>query len=193
MSQRPNLRRATLSGGFSLVEVLIALIIFAVGLLGIAKMEAMALATTATSSRRAIAALEASSLANTMHLNRGFWGSGQASSLVVTITGSTVANPPGGTTPDCEVGAAAPCGDVALAANDLNVWATGLQAMLPNDAATITCNATTPLECTIQIQWSEQGVALNSAQGLSASTPTSETAGTSAAFQNPTYTLYVEP
>lgn len=193
MSRRPKLRCATLSAGFSLIEVLIALIVFAVGLLGIAKMEAMALATTSTSSRRAIAALEASSLANTMHLNRGYWGSGAASSLVVNISGSTVANPPVGGSPDCEVGGAAPCGDVALAAYDLNTWATGLSQTLPNDVATITCNAATPLACSIQIQWSEQGVAMNSAQGLSASTATSETAGTAAAFQNPTYTLYVEP
>jgi type IV pilus assembly protein PilV len=173
--------------------VLIALIIFSVGLLGIAKMEAMALATTATSSRRSIAALEAASLANTMHLNRGFWGSGSASGLVVSISGNTVSNPPGGTTPICEFGAAAPCNDVALASYDLNAWAVGLQAQLPNDVATVQCNSSTPLECSIQIQWSEQAVAMYSAQGQSASTPTSETNGTSAAIQNPTYTLYVEP
>lgn len=193
MSRHLQCPRPTRSTGFSLIEVLIALIVFAVGLLGIAKMEALALATTATSSRRAIAALEASSLANTMHLNRGFWGTGAASSLVVNISGGTVTNPPGGTTPDCEVGAGAPCSNVALASYDLSVWASSLQALLPNDVATVTCNAATPLACSIQIQWSEQGVALNSAQALSASTPTTETAGTSAAFQNPTYTLYVEP
>lgn len=193
MSRRPDFHRSPRSAGFSLIEVLIALIVFSVGLLGIAKMEAMALATTATSSRRAIAALEATSLANAMHLNRGFWATAAASSLVVNISGNTVANPPGGTTPDCESGVAAPCNDVALAAYDLNTWAIGLQAMLPNDVATITCNAATPLACSIQIQWSEQGVAMNSAQGQSMSTAASETAGTSAAIQNPTYTLYVEP
>lgn len=179
--------------GFSLVEVLVALVIFSVGLLGIAKMEAMALATTATSSRRSIAALEAASLGNTMHLNRGFWGGGTASGVVINISGATVSNPPGGSTPDCELGSAAPCSDVALAAYDLNTWAAGLQQALPNDVATVQCNTSTPLECSIQIQWTEQAVAMYSGQGRSASTPTSETNGTSAAIQNPTYTLYVEP
>jgi type IV pilus assembly protein PilV len=193
VSRHPRFSHSARVAGFSLIEVLIALIVFAVGLLGIAKMEALALATTATSSRRAIAALEATSLANTMHLDRGFWESASASSLTVNISGATVTNPPGGSTPDCEVGAAAPCNSVALAAYDLNAWATNLSQLLPNDVATITCNASTPLECSIQIQWSEQGVAMNSAQSQSASTPTSETAGTAAAFQNPTYTLYVQP
>lgn len=181
------------SAGFSLVEVLVALVIFSVGLLGIAKMEAMALASTATSSRRSVAALEAASLANTMHLNRSFWGSGTASGLTVTITGNTIANPPGGTTPDCDSGVNAPCSNVALAAYDLNTWAANLSQVLPNDAATVSCNTSTPLACSIQIQWSEQAIGMYSAQGQSASTPTSETAGTSAAIQNPTYTLYVEP
>lgn len=193
MSRHAQSRRRARSAGFSLVEVLIALIVFSVGLLGIAKMEAMALATTATSSRRAIAALEASSLASTMHLNRGFWASGAASSLVINVSGSTVTNPPGGATVSCDQGNANPCSDVSLAASDLGTWASSLAAMLPNDVATVTCNAATPLQCTIQIQWSEQAVAMYSGQGLSASTPASETAGTTAAIQNPTYTLYVEP
>lgn len=195
MSPRPKFKRRAPSAGFSLVEVLIALIVFSVGLLGIAKMEALALATTATSSRRSIAALEASSLASTMHMNRGFWGSGAASGLTVNITGSTVSNPPGGAIVSCDfnAGSPAPCTNVGLASYDLNAWAVALAAVLPNDVATISCNGSTPLECSIQIQWSEQAVAMYSAQGQSASTPTTETSGTSAAIQNPTYVLYVEP
>jgi type IV pilus assembly protein PilV len=193
MSGHTLIRRHRRSVGFSLVEVLVALIVFSVGLLGIAKMEALALSTTATSSRRSIAALQASSLASSMHLNRGFWESTAASGIQVNITGNTVSNPPGGSTPDCDSGAAAPCSAVNLAAYDLNAWAVALQAVLPNDVATVQCNASTPLECSITIQWSEQAVAMYSAQAQSASTATTETNGTSAAFQNPTYTLYVEP
>lgn len=193
MSAHPLTRAHARHSGFSLVEVLVALLVFSVGLLGIAKMEAMALATTATSSRRSIAALEAASLGNAMHLDRGFWGSSLASGIVVTISGNTISNPPGGSTPDCTSGVNAPCTNVALAASDLNNWATNLAQVLPNDAATVQCNTSTPLECSITIQWSEQAVAMYSGQGQSASTPTTETAGTSAAIQNPTYTLYVEP
>jgi type IV pilus assembly protein PilV len=193
MSGPSYLRRHARLAGFSLLEVLIALIVLSVGLLGIAKMEALALSTTATSSRRSIAALEASSLAASMHINRGFWESAAASGIQVTISGSTVSNPPGGATADCEDGKDAPCSAQQLAASDLTFWAAALAAALPSDAATVQCNTSTPLECSIQIQWSEQAVAMNSAQAQSASTPTNETAGTTAAFQNPTYTLYVEP
>lgn len=87
----------------------------------------------------------------------------------------------------------AACSAQGLAAYDLQAWANALSLVLPNDAATVQCNASTPLECSIQIQWSEQAVALYSAQAQAASTATTETNGTSAAFQNPTYTLYVEP
>jgi type IV pilus assembly protein PilV len=192
MSARPLIRRHPQAAGFSLLEVLVALLVLSVGLLGIAKMEALALATTATSSRRSIAALEASSLAATMHLNRGFWGSA-ASGLQITISGTTITNLPGGTVVDCDFGAAAPCTDVGLAAYDLNQWATALSNVLPNDQATVQCNASTPLECEIQIQWSEQAVAMYSAQAQSASSTTSQNNGTTAAIENPTYTLYVQP
>ena len=193
MSGRLHSGRYACCAGFSLVEVLIALIVFSVGLLGIAKMEALALATTATSNRRSIAALEASSLANSMHLNRGFWESGAASGIQVSITGATVTNPPGGVIADCDFSNGTPCSAQGLASYDLNAWAVNLQQLLPNDVATVQCNASTPLECSIQIQWSEQAVAMYSAQAQTASTAATETAGTSAAIQNPTYTLYVEP
>lgn len=196
MTERPLSRRPAPSAGFSLLEVLIALLVLSVGLLGIAKMEALALATTATSSRRSIAALEASSLAASMHLNRGFWESGTASGIQVSITGATVTNPPGGAAVDCNSadGAyAGPCNDVGLAAYDLSQWATALSQALPNDVATVQCNATTPLECSIQIQWSEQAAAMYSGQAQSASTATTQNAGTTAAIENPTYTLYVQP
>jgi type IV pilus assembly protein PilV len=193
MSRHPPTRALARSAGFSLVEVLVALLVLSVGLLGIAKMEALALSTTATSARRSIAALEASSLAASMHINRGFWESTGASGIQVNITGNTVTNPPGGAIPVCEYNSGAPCTSEGLAAYDLNAWATALQAALPNDVATVQCNTTTPLECSIQIQWSEQAVAMYSGQAQSASTATSETAGTTAAFENPTYTLYVQP
>lgn len=196
MSELPLIRRLPRSTGFSLLEVLVALLVLSVGLLGIAKMEALALATTATSSRRSIAALEASSLAASMHANRGFWESAGASGLQVTITGTTINNLPGGTAPDCysaDPQYAGACSNVGLAAYDLSQWANALNQALPNDAATVQCNTTTPLECSIQVQWSEQAVAMYSAQAQSASTATTQNAGTTAAIENPTYTLYVQP
>ncbi len=49
--------------GFSLIEVMVALIIIAVGMLGIAKMQALALSNTESSGVRSLVAIEAASLA----------------------------------------------------------------------------------------------------------------------------------
>ncbi len=61
------------SQGFSLVEVMVALVVLSIGLLGIAKMQALSLSSTTIASMRSLAALEASSLAAAMHENRGYW------------------------------------------------------------------------------------------------------------------------
>jgi type IV pilus assembly protein PilV len=188
---RAGMRPLTGARGFSLVEVLVALIVLSVGLLGIAKMEALALSSTAVSSRRALAAIEAASLADTMHVNRGYWAA-SAAGVNITVSGTTVTNPPLGATPDC-AGAGAPCTSAGLATYDLQQWANNLNQLLPAYQATIQCNNSTPVECSIQIQWSEQAIGLNNGQAQATSTAASETAGTSAAMQNPTYTLYVEP
>jgi hypothetical protein len=73
-----------------------------------------------------------------------------------------------------------------LAAYDLQQWANALNALLPNDQATITCSATTPISCTIQITWSEKAVAINTQEQTQVS-------NTNVDINNPLYTLYVEP
>ena len=85
------------------------------------------------------------------------------------------------------------CDSIQMASYDLQQWANALNSLLPGDQATIVCNTLDPIDCMVTIQWSEQGVAINSAQAQGASTAASETAGTSAVIQNPTYVLYVEP
>ncbi len=184
--------------GFSLIEVLVALIVLSVGLLGIAKMQALALASTSVAGMRSLAAVEADSIADAMHVNRGFWANSNASGLNVSIVGSTVAvTQAGPTTPpvlpevDCQTNR--PCNGPTIAGYDLQNWATALNKLLPGDQATISCNASDPIDCLITIQWSEQAIGMNSAQAQAASTAASQNAGTSAAIQNPTYVLYVEP
>lgn len=174
------------SRGFSLIEVMVALIVISVGLLGIAKMQAVSLSSTNSARIRSLAAIEAASLASAMHANRGYWAV-QTPAAVVTVSSSAVitANDAAlATATDCSVGAAAPCTPVQLAAADLQEWVTEMSGMLPGSTSAITCSAlSTPLSCTIRIDWTENAVAMNK----------QESSSPNAAFQTQSYLLYVEP
>jgi type IV pilus assembly protein PilV len=185
---------AARAGGFTLIEVLVALIVTCIGLLGIAKIQALVYANTGSASTRSLVAIEASGLAAAMHANRVYWSTGSSPSPL-TITNTTISDNTLNTTAtgvtDCNSGgASAPCTPPVLAAFDLHTWARGLSAMLPTGltpTTTITCPPVTiPLTCTIQITWSEKTVSLNT---QSAAGTTQGAAGTF----GPTYTLYVEP
>lgn len=168
------------AAGFSLIEVLVALIVLSVGLLGIAKMEALALSSTSVAARRSLAAIEAASLADSMHVNGAYWGT--ASGVNITVSGDQVTQGlPVSPAPSCED---TPCAAPNLASYDLQKWADSLSSLLPDDLATVACNASTPIQCLITISWNEQAVAINSAQAP---------AGAGSAITNNTYTLYVEP
>lgn len=169
------------AGGFTLVEVLVALIVLSVGLMGIAKMEGLAIASTAVATRRSLAAIEAASLGDSMHVDKAYWNT--ASAADITISGNQVTQGlPVSPAPTCVQGS--PCNAPDLAAYDLNQWAISLHSLLPDDTATVTCNTSTPIQCLITISWSEQAVAINSAQAADAA---------GSAITNNAYTLYVEP
>ena len=206
----------TCARGFSLVEVMVAVIVICVGLLGIAKMQAMALSTTTTSRLRALAAIEAAGLASAMHSNRQYWagatppltttfnaaGSGQFASTDAALQGAANAALPGGLNPDLVqscVGAAnavamcgGPAGVINLAGFDLARWAVSLNALLPNPQSTISCTfiagGAAPPSCTILLSWNEKTVAMTrQAAQQEANNPGA------AQIERPTYLLYVEP
>lgn len=188
MTARPEPTPTTFAAvprGFSLLEVMIALIVISVGLLGIAKMHALAYASTSTASLRSLAAIEAASLASMMRANRAYWANGSAPP-VITINGTTISDPTLAATATsatyCMKGATAPCNAATLAAFDLHRWAAALTALLPGPTASIACPVVAPpISCTIQINWAEKIVAVN---GQGQAGP---------AMAPPTYTLYVEP
>jgi type IV pilus assembly protein PilV len=165
--------------GFSLVEVMVALVVTSVGLLGLAKMESLALSSTGVAGQRALAAIQASSLAAMMHANRDYW----ATPLVVANSPVSV-NPANNYSAALPCTVAAPCIPQDMASYDLQQWAQSLQSLLPGYNATITCATTATagvVSCAIQIQWVENSVA-NDAQQVNL-----------AGLAAPTYILYVEP
>jgi len=178
--------------GFSLIEVLVALIIVSVGLLGIAKMQALAYSSTGIASKRSLAAIQASSLASSMSANRGYWASGLAPP-VITVTGIAIASadPALAAGTNC-AGVAVPCTPSQVAGYDMKAWVTALKALLPNDQANITCTqGVVPVNCIVTITWTENQVALNTQEAAASNAAVA--AGTPAALQLPSYTLYIQP
>lgn len=190
-----------LPAGFSLVEVMVALVVICVGMLGIAKLDALMLSNTSTSRIRALVAQEAASLADSMHADRDFWDGSSAAwdasagALTVSATdsaGSTTftASSAGlstalGAGPSCEKGGAVPCSSVNMAAYDLTQWATALSQVLKNSTADVDCADTSNIvTCTINVQWQENTVAANSQEG---------SAGAPAGFQKQNYQLVIQP
>jgi type IV pilus assembly protein PilV len=177
--------------GFSLVEVLVALVIVSIGLLGLAKMESLALSSADTAGTRTIASIQASSLAGMMHADHDYWGSPNATtSTVVTftdapsITGTNMQL--ASSTQTCT--SAAPCTPLVMAQYDLYQWATTLQTLLPGFQATIACTPASlaaappsPVTCTITIDWAETAQGANAAQAAISN------------LTRPSYTLNVEP
>jgi type IV pilus assembly protein PilV len=182
-------RSRSSAGGFTLLEVMVALVIISIGMLGIAKMQGLALSNTAASRSRALAAIQASSLAAAMQANRTFWSSAttapalvsfttSAGSATITSTGAmqtALTNAAGSQCSGlgqhlsclCATGGSAPCyattAPYSLAANDLFDFGWTLATFLPSANASVVCYPIdSPLDCVITINWSENTVALNS-------------------------------
>jgi type IV pilus assembly protein PilV len=158
--------------GFTLIEVMVALFVTAVGLLGIAKIQALAYASTGSASIRSVVALEAAGLAASMHANRLYWTSGNVPAKITISgpnitggnlgteglpisTGTVFCNNGSATTPCtllyCQSGSPnTPCynpstnptGAELLAATDLQTYAASLHTLLNNSYPITTITCT---------------------------------------------------
>jgi type IV pilus assembly protein PilV len=188
--------------GFSRIEVMVALVVCSIGLLGLAKMESLALSSEDVSGNRTIAAIEAASLASMMHANRGYWASTSVTAgATVTWSGTAVvvSDPTLALVAPCLTPAAGACSPAQIAAYDVQNWGgqtttqgtttnVGLASLIPGYTATITCTPTvtvSPVTCIITIQWPENAVAANTQQQSNLTALALAT--------NPSYTLNVEP
>jgi type IV pilus assembly protein PilV len=186
-------------GGFSLVEVMVALVVISIGMLGIAKMQALALSSTGTAKMRSLASIEAASLASTLRADRNYWSAITANLRVdVSSTGavSSVQDATLNAVPASHcTSAVAPCTSAQVAAQDLNDWAQTLIAVLPAGSAVVQCNvdatAANPVTCSIQLTWNENVVALNTATSATATAAQNQTA--LSAVSQTQYILYVQP
>jgi type IV pilus assembly protein PilV len=137
--------------GFTLIEVAVALIVLAVGLLGIAGMQSSGMQNTLKSHHRAVAMMQAQDIADRIRANiAGMRGKEYV---------KAIPNP--APSPDCMTSSNT-CTPVQLAATDLYNWDTANKAALPSAQSQITCtdiDATTTTiyeagtSCTITIRW----------------------------------------
>ena len=154
-------RRSARGRGFSLLEVLIALLIFSLGLLGLAGLMVVSVKTNHSAYLRTQASFLAQSMADRMRANIG-----QINDYAGDYDSSTT----GGDT--CEDSS---CTPDELVARDKAVWSQQLVDSLPNPDATIACNGA-PLGtaihlgaapynglCTFTINWSEATLDRNGA------------------------------
>ena len=128
--------------GFSLVEVLIALIIMSVGMLGIAGLYVQSMQAGRTSILRHQAVTLAGDVADRIRANPG---AGASYALA------------GAESNTC-IGDDAVCSAAQMAANDIFVWDEQAGASLPSGTVTVVYNNdVTPPEYTITVAWDEPG------------------------------------
>lgn len=152
--------------GFSLIEVLVAVLIFSIGLLGLASLMIMSTRSDQAAYMRTQVAFLAQSMADRMSANPvGVWN------------GNYNTTYPNTTTQTCD--ATTGCSPANLANYDQQMWSAQLNTFLPNPSAQITCTnptAYTPStsqlnlrppyggNCYMTIQWQERGVGPNKQQ-----------------------------
>ncbi len=149
--------------GFTLLEVMIALLVFSLGLLGMAGLLAVSVRTNHGAYLRTQATFLAQSMADRMRANNiGIWKLAYNGIYDSTTTGTT------GTT--C-LGTAS-CGWSDVATRDKLIWSNQLASFLPNPSATVTCSTTGAApaadilverppyngQCTIAISWNERAL-----------------------------------
>jgi type IV pilus assembly protein PilV len=214
-------REGAANRGFSLVEVMVAVVVICVGLLGIAKMESLSQSNMTTSRLRALAAFEAAGLAAAMHTNRDYWANTPANYTITVnpaaapVVASSDAALSATASADYAGGPAAANGavglnacvgtsgglpvcayannPVSLAAYDVARWAYSLKGLLPNPTAAISCpNLAVPAAPTsCTIQISWTEVAV--AMNTTEVQQQQLGANIGQGFDTPTYLLYVEP
>ncbi len=127
------------SAGFTLVEVLVALLVLSIGMLGIAALYLESLRASRQALVRTEAVTLASSIADQIRSNRNPAGNYDC----------------GGT---CDAGE----GGNAIAVGDINAWIAAVAAQLPSGTASITYTAAaanTPAIYDISVSWTEIGYA----------------------------------
>lgn len=134
--------------GFSLLEVLVAAIILAIGLIGIAALQLTTNVFAESSLHRSQASMLAREIVERMRVN--FNEAKQGNYDIATL--------PTGLTQNC-AGATADCTPAQMVSHDLRVWAQRASALLPSASAAIAtvpgATASDPVDITVTMTWDD--------------------------------------
>ncbi|HEV7123607.1 MAG TPA: type IV pilus modification protein PilV [Rhodanobacter sp.] len=148
--------------GVSLIEVLVAVLVFSIGLIGLAGLVVMSTRSTHVGYLRTQATFLANNMAERMSANpAAVWTKGYDSTAYPVSAGTV----------GCD--ATAPCDAAGIAVHDQQIWSAQLKAFLPNPKATIACTDVTSVtynpsgkmaqrppyggNCAMTISWTERG------------------------------------
>lgn len=136
--------------GFTVVETMVALVVLAIGMLGIAALYIESLRSGQTAVSYSNAVTLASAMADKIRAN---------GSATVAYTGAAVGNGTGGTAGNNCVNGLTDCSAAQLAADDWFWWYEDVKAQLPQGrSAVIQVTNTPPLNTySILLQWPERG------------------------------------
>ena len=153
--------------GFTMLEVMIALLVFSLGLLGMAGLLAVSVQTNHSAYLRTQATFLAQSMADRMRANNlGLWNNGSATASA--YDGTYDSSTAGSTSTTC-LGSNT-CTWSNVVARDQKIFSNQLVSFLPNPSATIACKPTGTVpsgnalierppytgQCTIAINWNEK-------------------------------------
>lgn len=141
--------------GFSMIEVLVAVVVLVFGVLGMAGLQMQAINATEQGRYNSRAAMQAASIATVIKANPGYWAT---ASGTVTVSGSTITGGPAAYSGSCVKNVS--CTAAQMAYYDLSIWGPDVANSLPVGTFTVSCDQTqAPPICTVTISWYEKNVA----------------------------------
>jgi type IV pilus assembly protein PilV len=140
------------SNGFTLIEVLIATLVLAVGLLGLLGLQAASIKNNLSAYNRSQATQLAYDMADRMRANKNESLDPTSSKVIATSTYLTMALKDAVDQKDCAKMTG--CTGAQMAQNDLFQWRTALTNTLPLGTGTITVDAATRV-FTITVNWDD--------------------------------------
>ena len=138
----------SLTHGFTLLEVLIAVVVLSFGLMGLAGIQAVGVRNTHSANLRTLAVQQAYDMADRMRANATGVTNGNYSAITATIPAD----------PGC---ISTVCIPADLATYDQFVWNTNNAAMLPSGSGTVAVAGVTPNQTyVITVMWNDYRVAI---------------------------------